>query len=419
MKQLYAGAAKTCITPPPDMMPAESFLPIKLTKVYRDLFVRALVLDHDDGRFALIVFDSGDMSRGDEMREILLEQFDIQPQNVLFTVTHTHEAPSFANDHVSIRENPEKLAWVTKYGNFVIGKMTECVQQAVNLLEPVRWGFAKGSSYINTNRDLLYEDGTWDIGMNYAGPSDKELDVISFVDMQGKEVAVVTNYAVHGTVCFFGKDEAQKEFMISGDLPGMTTSYLEERYADKQTVFLWTSGAAGNQAPLYMPQMERIYHDGSHDLSYDLGYACWTVCEHLAELHSMDIIRTLDSVDHLADMLRFAVVDQTVEVPRLMNEESENEEFVKLVLKLVMLNDVAIVGIGAEIVMEIGERIKALIPYKNTIIIEHIAERIDYIPDKLGFERKTFEGTNTRIKDGLGEEYILCALQNMLQQLYQ
>ena len=415
--KVYAAAAKACITPPKEMMPAESFLPIRLTKVYRDIFVRVLAIKSEERIFLLTVFESGDMSRREEIQNILEHRFGLDPKFMIFAVTHTHEAPSFASDHNDIRKDPGKLKWVQEYGDFVIARTIECVKDALSRLEPVFWGWNTGKSYINVNRDQQYEDGTWDIGTDFAAPSDKTADIIKFVGMDGHLVAVIANYAVHGTACFFGKDESGENFMISGDIPGMTSSYIEKRFEKDDAVCLWTSGAAGNQAPLFMPQLARFNHDGSHDADgFNTGYACWSICEYLAERHAVDLIGIMNQAVCDKTSMRIHSFERVLDLPGIKKSEEIRPDNVTMHLQLVTLDDLALFGIGAEIVTEIGQRLKEASPMKNLIIIEHTAERIDYVPDKLGFERKTFEGLNTRIKDGFGEQFIQHAMIDMMEE---
>lgn len=160
-------------------------------------------------------------------------------------------------------------------------------------------------------------------------------------------------------------------------------------------------------------------HDKTHEAAYRTGYACWGLCRHLAQTQGVDAIRLIEGIDQLKDFMKISTVDRTLEVPGEKCGKNPEGIPVELVLKLVTLNDVAVFGVGGELVSSIGKRLKEISPMKNTIILTHIAERIDYIPDRLGYERKTFEGQNTRLRDGCGEEYITTAMVEMFDKRFQ
>lgn len=415
--RFLAGAAKVCITPPEEMMPAHSFLPIRLEGVYTDIYVRSLVLDDGHRTLALILIESADLARISDIHGKLREVCGLDPEDIFMAVTHTHEAPSFADDHPRVREDEEKFAWVRRYGDFVVERTAECVKEAMETRQPARWGMGSGESYINVCRDQQFEDGTWGLGYDFAAPSDKELAVIKFVDDDGRIIAGVLNYAVHGTACFGGKDEKGEKFLISGDLPGMVSGYLEERYQADGSVFLWTSGAAGNQVPVFGTAYDRYHHDKTHEPSISPGYACWGLCEHMAGRQGVDAVRILENTP-VSQRLQIGTADRTLLLPREEKEGGDSAGPVKLALKLVMLNDTAILGVGGELIAEIGLRLKARSPLKRLLIVNHIAGRIEYLPDRRGYENRTFEGVNTMVKGGCAEDYITPAMLQMLEERF-
>lgn len=433
MEDLRAGAAKACITPPENMMPGKSFMPFDFGAVYRDLYVRALVLDNGANRIAMIAYDAADMGRSADLRKALGDAYGFAGKELLFAATHTHEAPLFASDHEALAADTKKLGWVLKYGDFVIRQTVAAVGQALSKLRAARFGFGAGNSHINVCRDQLFEDGCWGQGADFEGPSDKTLAVLKIVDADGGIIAAMLNYAVHGTSCFMKMDRERSNYLISGDIPGMVSAYLEERYKKDGAVFLWTSGAAANQNPIFFCGYMKHNHDKTHGLGFDMGYGAWELCEHAAETQAIDAIRIMEQIAGLKRHMHIAIVERSVALPgqnivrkdirgggdaifpaaNPADIEIQDAEPVELKLKLAVLDDIAFLGMNAELVSEIGMRLKEKAPLKNLVIVTHAGERIGYLPDRLGYDRRTFAFYASRVKGGCAEDLMTPVVMDM------
>ena len=93
--------------------------------------------------------------------------------------------------------------------------------------------------------------------------------MVKIESVSGELIAVYMNYAMHAVSLFLdGK--------VSGDFPGAAERYIERLYNDK-AVALWTSGAAGDQNPLYVRANHSISDARIHALMdaehVDLGSA--------------------------------------------------------------------------------------------------------------------------------------------------
>lgn len=439
MGKLNAGAGKKCITPPETMFPALSFLDIEFEGVYRNLYVRVLILadqGNDENKVALITYDAADMGRTKDICEILEKKFGFKEDQLQFAATHSHEAPTFADEHEDVCGIPEKRAWAVAYGDFVIERTVEAFEEALGELRPAKLCFKTGKSYINVCRDELFEDGTWGQGMDFEGPADKTLSILLVRDLEDRIIAGYLNYAVHGTCCFMKMDQEGKKFLIAGDLPGMTSEYLEERYESDHAVFLWTSGPAGNVNPIFFCAYYFYHHDKTHKMA-DNGYQAWMMCESLAQRHAVDAIKIINQMTPKEYSKEFWYCEkkQDVVMPgRILVKEDGTEGTIIpgdhsvqvtekpgpghiLKLRMFCINDVTFLSMNAELVAEIGLRLKAGIATDKLVIVTHAGERIGYIPDKKGYERRTFAYYTTRIMGGVGEELMTPVVYGMFERL--
>jgi hypothetical protein len=393
------------------------------------------VIDNGERRIALISFENGDVSRTEDLYRALKNECGLEKENILFSAVHSHEAPTFSHEHWRMIGHPEKKQKVIEYGDYIIKQTIFCVKEAIEKLRPARYGFGKGESYINVSRDEQFENGLWAEGRNFKKYSDKTVGYLEFVDDDGKIIAGIVNYAVHGDMCFRAKDEKNEKYLISGDIPGMTSDFLEKRYEQDGAVFLWTSGAAGDQNPIFPPALWTYEQDGSRGEGKDIGYIRWALAENLAGQHATDVVRIINSMKTDTEFMDIKIVDSILELPGQKivypaSEESpldrakrkfegriDSAEPVKVVLKLMVLGNVAIFGLNGELFSEIGKKIKDISPVQNTIIITHTAERAGYLPTKEAYDNKTPEFYGSDVKDGCTEEFLLPRAKEMFEEI--
>ena len=70
--------------------------------------------------------------------------------------------------------------------------------------------------------------------------------MLRFDTLAGAPIAVYYNYAVHAVI-------AGQLDQVSADIPGAASTYVEDSY-DGRIVAVWSSGAAGDQNPIYYQQ---------------------------------------------------------------------------------------------------------------------------------------------------------------------
>jgi hypothetical protein len=401
---LRAGAAKVDITPAPD-----AALPMSgyggrtegFKAIHDDLSVRAIVVDDGGSQAALIGCEVIGVSHAlwEKMMERVSREARIPRDNILLAATHTHAAPAIGtyNEPAAGDLERRRAEYVQRFEDAVL----TAVRSAQATLQPAKVGFGIGKAHVSTNRRARNGEGGWMLGNNPDGVSDKTVAVIKFETLAGDPLAIFSNYGVHGTVLGPGN------LQISSDLPGATARFVEQHYGGK-VVAPWTSGAAGDQDPIY-----RIGTDFRNVLA-------------LGQILGEEVVRVAESI-RTSTRARVRGMQKVVTCPgkRTVQSPGPNREYkiedtdpVPIRLSLLVLNDIAIAGVSGEVLTNISLRLKRESPFNRTIMVTHGNGSSGYIPDDAAYDQVSYEITAARVKRGCAEDAIVNGFLEMMNGLF-
>lgn len=243
-----AACVKVDITPDTPQW-LQGYGPRKSEGVHDRIYHRIAAMDDGDTTFFLVSTDICTISPPfyDAFCKKLERETAIRPEQVWWSTTHTHSAPHvgpqdlgrlFAGtlgDRFSIDHDTAYWAWVTDV-------LVKGIQKAQSRLEPARLGIGSGTVHANVNRRELRADGRTVLGVNPEGVVDSQLGVLRLERTDGTLIALIANYAIHGTAL------GGKNRQISGDVPGFVAERVE---GELGAPMLFINGAEGNAAPLY------------------------------------------------------------------------------------------------------------------------------------------------------------------------
>jgi len=414
--QLKVGTAKIDITPSQEMIlsPESSSRNRGFVGVHDPIFVRAVVLDNGLVRAAILSFDLGGVPIWEELSKRVANELNTTPEYVMLAATHNHCAPRGRRDGA---ETDSKTA---AFSALVEDQAINAVRQARTNLQPARVGFGRGKAYVNTNRDEMVGDQC-KLGVNPDGPSDKSVDVIRFEALSGKPIAVFINYAVHAVVMMDAKTKDGGP-EITGDLPGATSRYVENYY-NNEVVALWTSGAAGDQRPVYRALDNRSIQERGR---IDEGAAGYVLLDVQSRRLGEEVVRVSDAITRTASQTRIWGGLNVVTCPGGRTSWAEGpvgykiEETgpVDIRLALLMINDIALSGVSGEVVSIIGQHFKEESPYNKSIMVTHVGSSTGYIPDDSQYPKLTYQVTRSRLQPGCSENAIINGLVDLME-IYQ
>jgi hypothetical protein len=399
-----AGAARVDITPA-----ADAALPMSGYggrtdgfKGIRDrLHVRAIVVDDGTRQAALVGIEVIGLSHAlwERMSARLSQDTGLPVENLLLAAVHTHAAPAIGtyNEPASAEIAARRDAYVQKIEDALV----TAVRDAKAALQPARVGYGTGQARVNMNRRARNGEGGWMLGHNPDGVSDKTVAVVRFDTLAGEPLAIFSNYGVHATVL------GPANFQISPDIAGATARHVEQRFGGK-VVSPWTSGAAGDQDPIY-----RVGTDFRNVMA-------------LGEILGEEVVRIAETIKtsprgrlFTAQKVVTCPGKRTVQLPgRGRVYEFADADPVPIRLSLLVINDIAFAGVSAEVLTNIALRLKRESPLTRTMMVTHCNGSSGYIPDDAAYEQVSYEITTSRVKRGCAEDAIVDGFNEMLSRLF-
>lgn len=393
---LRAGAARVDITPSTSQW-LMGYNARKSTGVLDHIFHRAVVLEAGGQEFALVASDLCLFSPAvyDEAARDMERETGIPRVRFWWSVTHTHAAPEVGppgvykallgrSDHEHDRE----------YAAFVKDALVRAVKEARGRLAPARIAIGQGVSMANINRRAKDVDGQVSLGLNPDGPADRQLGVIRIEAADGRPVAVIANYAIHGTVM------SGQNLLISGDAPGVASAYIEQKAG---APVLFVNSAAGNLAPIYS-----VYPDAKSG--------------HLSQFRVLlgdRIAAALARLGPASGDVTIAASELAVETPQRAGLDWPEELAAyraRVPVRLLRIGDAAIWAAPVELFCEIAMAVRAASPFAHTFYFGYTNGWLGYLPTAAGFAEGGYEPKTSVFTDHAERdltEAVVAALQGM------
>ncbi|MBN2131086.1 MAG: neutral/alkaline non-lysosomal ceramidase N-terminal domain-containing protein [Sedimentisphaerales bacterium] len=364
---LKAGVAKVEITPTkPVQMSGYASRKGLSTDVHDPLSARALAFAFGGKRLVLVSTDLIGFYGGtaEYLREAILDECDLKPSELFLSAIHTHAGPTLTIDKE--KGHPNNLAYTLALKD----KLIAVIRAACENLEPVEIGTGVGYCPVGSNRRELRvtREGESSIvlGRNPYGPTDKEVLVMKVARPDGAPVAAAFDYATHAT-CLGGKN-----YTISGDVIGLAEQFAE-KILGSETVAPAFAGASGNIDPWFrvLPAFNT-----------EPGWVPEPVL--LGTFLGEEVVHVYRDISRTSSAGVIGTAFATLQLPAKPSEDAagKNPDPVPFNVTVGRLGDVAFVGLGGEVLTEIGLAIKAGSPCACTFVITHCNGAAGYLAPK-------------------------------------
>jgi hypothetical protein len=418
--ELRVGAGAAKITPPPGAPMAGYYYNRAADGVHDDLWAKAIVLELDGARAALVACDISGLPRPiiDEARREIARDPGIPADRVMIGATHTHTGPKADGESTRL---PKLIA--------------EAVRKATAALAPARVAAGRGrEDSLTFNRRFHMKDGTvgWNPGklnpniVRPAGPIDPDVPVIWFDTPKGDAVAVHVNYALHLDTVGGTQYSADYPYTLSRLLadargPGLPT--------------LFTIGCAGNlnHIDVHWADKQKGHHEAARIGTVLAGEALKTMKRldalpagflrarsamvklPLAGVRAEDLAwaRTITPTFGTAKAAPFL---DLVRAFKFVDVAERKGAPIEAEVQAIALGDqLAWVGLPGEIFTELGLAIKTASPFRYTVVSELANGSIGYVPNRKAYPEGAYEAESARCGAGAGEMLADAAVRMLVE----
>ena len=432
---LNIGTSAIRITPPLGTPIAGYYYDRGAEGVHDDLYAKALVMEMEGDRVALVVCDLIEITAelAAEVRFLAEKSTGILASQIMISATHSHTGPvilSSANMYTTEGRMGDLLRG---YMEELPGLIVECIVRANDRIQPASLSFGRGvEETISFNRRFFMTDGTvgWNPGkmnpmiIKPAGPIDPEVGVLYAESEEGKPLSTYVNFALHLDIT--GGLE------ISADMP-YTLSRILGGLKGEEMVTLFGQGCCGN-----------INHINVKSGEPQKGHA---EAERIGTVLAGEVIKTYTRLEPL-EVNRIQARSEIVKLPLADISAADLEEAVEITAKfgennaapfMEMVNafkivdvhgrkgkpidaevqvftlgdEFAMVSLPGEVFVELGMYIKERSPYPYTMVLELTNGSVDYIPDRKAFVEGNYEPVSARCAPGSGEKLVERVLEIM------
>jgi hypothetical protein len=420
---LRAGIAKIDITPAENLYMggyADSGRMGPSDGLYGKIYIRALVLDDDVNRIALIEADIVSLPPEDYMpvKKLISSGTGIPFQNIMLGCVHNHSAP-----------DPDVRNKNSNWSKELNNRFVSVVKNAIADLEPVKIGGGTGKSNVGMNRRKKMEEttsyisfdennasqsygkyktdkpekihemeGVCRLGNNPKGSIDDEVGILRIDKISGKPKAVFVNYACHGTSLGCRNNK------ISPEWNGHMLEYIEKELPGITGIFV--PGASGDINPRFVGGLDG-YADNL-EKTKELGYEIGEVV--------VKIISEITTSQPAAAQIK--LVNQDITCPRKYAAVVENfrNTTIDVPVTAFKIDLFTWVTFPGELFHEIGQNIKTITHSHYPFIVGYCNGDIGYLPTQQAHSEGGYEPWATQF-DPVAEKIFLKEIEKLLLRL--
>lgn len=412
------------------------------TSIHRPLTLHALSIQSDETQLILIDADLGwwrPMSLFQRFQSRLLDQFALEPHQLIFALTHTHASAPLMDPDPALPGSELQEEWLEAVYQSAVATIQSAL--ANSFTGTLEWH--SGSCHLASNRDLPEPGGDRFLcGYNPENSADSTLVVGRLTDSSGSMRVVLVNYACHPTTLAWENES------ISPDYIGAMRETIEQATGARA---FYLHGASGELSPKhqYVGDVEVADRHGRQlgyaalATVYDMNPACQelaytgvvesgaplAVWQHREYRPSKEVVGIQSSVDlPLKDWPTADVLEQQRAAceDRALQERLRRKRDIRRVLgdgtthvvqfSVWKLGDAILVGSSCEAYSKLQTELRARFRDRTVICMNLINGTIGYLPPEDKYEFDIYQVWQTPFAKG-GLEQLIDAMEERIREM--
>lgn len=412
--QLKAGFGKGEIRFSQDIFPLEG-----LIGVHDDPCARLMVLASGEVKIAIAALEMVNVPpRGIELCQAIIEEKTGAPRERIWVhVTHPvstmHEPGPMGPPDRRPPETEADRAKKRLYYQAIEQAITEAAQQAADSFGEAKIGWGTGRCEVNRNRDVETPFGWW-VGLNPDGISNKSMTILRAEGLNGDLKGIWISYGLKPCALdMAGMKNHDRQ--VSSDVSGACCRLVEE-YFGVPAVFCCS--AAGDQMPREQAFVEAVMADGIVAPQDDGVAKGLEIVRRLGAEMGRDAIAIAQNIQcmdaeaaiaHRKLSFQWAARDgrpRGRRGPAAPAKEYIADGEMTVEAEIFTLGNTAFVAEKPEVNCQTELELKAQSPFEHTCLICMVNGGMKYMPDRLAYERNTFEAQSSMLLPGAAEHFV-------------
>lgn len=409
---LKAGFGKGEIRFPQEMFPVEQFI-----GVHDSPYARVMLLEDRGVKMVIAALELVNVPpKGVALCQDIIERVTQTPkQHIWVHMTHAistmHEPGPMGPPDRRPPETEEDRFKKKLFFAAIEQATEEAARQAAAHLGEARIGWGTGQCDVNCNRDVQTPFGWW-IGLNPDGPSNKTMTVLRVEDINGTPKGFCINYGIKPCAIDNAGMEAGNR-LVSADVCGVCSRLLEDRFGIPA---LFCVSAAGDQVPKEQALLEEVVAEGKairRDYGVTKGLE---IAERLGTIMGRNAIAIAEKTE--CTQTDAPILHRTVEFLWPMKKSKRDRApgapvgsepaagECTVTAEILTLGNAAFVAEKPEVNCQTELELKKRSPFANTCLICMVNGEMKYMPDRLAYERNTFESQSSILQSGAAERFV-------------